>query len=78
MKTFGEVIDRWRSASELAREMGEQGVTVRQWRNRNNIPSEKWQRLIEVAASRGLHDVTLELLASLAASKPRREPERAA
>ena len=45
------------NAEALASDIGELGVTVRQWRNRNNIPAKYWPRIIEAAAERG---VTLE------------------
>lgn len=41
----------------MAADIGEQGVTVRQWRNRGNIPAQYWPRIIAEAAKRG---VTLE------------------
>jgi hypothetical protein len=41
------------NAEALAADIGEPGVKVRQWRNRNNIPSDYWPRIIEAAAKRG-------------------------
>lgn len=41
------------NAEAMATDIGEQGVTVRQWRNRHNIPPQYWPRIIEAAAKRG-------------------------
>jgi hypothetical protein len=41
------------NAEALAADIGELGVTVRQWRNRENIPSRYWPKIIEAAAARG-------------------------
>jgi|TARA_Y100001963_G_C6581020_1_gene353414 hypothetical protein len=41
------------NAEALAADIGEQGVTVRQWRNRGNIPSRYWPKIIKAASVRG-------------------------
>lgn len=41
------------NAEALASDIGELGVTVRQWRRRNNIPSQYWPKIIEAAALKG-------------------------
>lgn len=41
------------NAEALAADIGESGVLVRQWRNRENIPPRYWQRIIDAAARRG-------------------------
>jgi hypothetical protein len=41
------------NAEAMAADIGELGVTVRQWRNRNNIPPLYWQKIIEAAALKG-------------------------
>lgn len=40
------------NAEAMATDIGEQGVTVRQWRNRNNIPPQYWPKIISAAAKR--------------------------
>jgi DNA-binding transcriptional regulator YdaS (Cro superfamily) len=42
------------NAEAMAAELGERGVTVRQWRNRGSIPPEHWPAIIEKAAARGV------------------------
>lgn len=46
------------NAEALASDIGEPGVKVRQWRNRDNIPPAYWQRIIDVAGRKG---ATLDL-----------------
>jgi hypothetical protein len=41
------------NAEAMAADIGELGVTVRQWRNRNNIPPQYWPKIIEAAADKG-------------------------
>lgn len=42
-----------RNAEAMASDIGELGVTVRQWRNRGNIPPQYWPKIIEAAAGKG-------------------------
>lgn len=41
------------NAEAMATDIGELGVTVRQWRNRNNIPAQYWPTIIEAASGKG-------------------------
>lgn len=41
------------NAEAMASDIGELGVTVRQWRNRENIPPQYWTKIIEAAALKG-------------------------
>lgn len=43
----------------MAKDIGQLGVTVRQWRNRKSIPVEHWAAIIQKAADRG-HKLTVE------------------
>jgi hypothetical protein len=70
METFADVISRWETAEELGSDLGEVGVTVRAWRNRNSIPASKWAAVVAAAEKRQFADITLELLARIAAKKP--------
>jgi hypothetical protein len=47
------------NAEAMASDIGQQGVTVRQWRNRGKIPQEHWRAIIDAAARRG-KSLTLE------------------
>lgn len=42
------------NAEAMATAIGEPGVKVRQWRNRNSIPSRYWDRIIREAAAAGV------------------------
>jgi hypothetical protein len=41
------------NAEAMASDIGESGVTVRQWRNRGNIPPKYWKRIIDAAKAHG-------------------------
>jgi hypothetical protein len=54
MSYLSPIYDVWiGNAEHLAADIGESGVTVRQWRNRGNIPPKYWQRIIDAAELRG-------------------------
>lgn len=42
------------NAEALAADIGQLGVTVRQWRNRGKIPQDYWRKIIDAAAQRGV------------------------
>ena len=53
------IYEAWSGNAEaMAADIGESGVTVRQWRNRGNIPPRYWPKIVAAAAGRG---VSLEL-----------------
>lgn len=55
MANIERIYSAWAgNAEEMATDLGQQGVTVRQWRNRKNIPPEHWRGIIERAAARGV------------------------
>lgn len=41
------------NAEAMAADINVPGVTVRQWRNRGNVPPRYWQAIIDAAAKRG-------------------------
>lgn len=57
-----KVFSIWTNAAQLAREIGENPVTVRAWRNRGSVPADRDLALIEAAGKRGA-TLTLEDLA---------------
>lgn len=65
-----QIIELWPSAKSLAEDLDEKYETVRKWRFRNNIPSDRWISLIEAGKKRRIR-VTLESLASQAATSNR-------
>jgi len=51
---MAKIYAAWDSAESMATDLGQQGVTVRQWRNRKSIPPEHWANVIEKAAAQGV------------------------
>jgi hypothetical protein len=69
METFADIIDTLGGSAAVARGIGLLPGTVRQMRRRGRIPPEYWPSLVDFAASRGVVNVTLIVLADLAARK---------
>jgi len=62
------VLDLWSSQEELARDIGEKGVTVRAWKARGSIPASRDLKLVAAAGRRGI-GLTLEHIARLRAGE---------
>lgn len=58
------------NAEAMASDIGELGVTVRQWRNRDSIPPQHWRKIIAAAAQKG---VALELDQFVPPAEPERQ-----
>lgn len=55
MSKIASIYAPWEGNAEaMAADIQEKPVTVRQWRNRGNIPSRYWPRIIAEAAKRGV------------------------
>jgi len=55
MASMDKIYSAWGGNAEaMADDIGAQGVTVRQWRNRRSIPPEHWASIIGKAAERGV------------------------
>lgn len=63
MLTVADIISSWGTMQSLADDLGEQYVTVANWKWRKSIPSKYWLRIVEAAKARDLHNITLEALA---------------
>ena len=56
MSHLNPIYEVWGGNAEaLAADIQEQGVTVRQWRNRNSIPPKYWPKIIKAASVKGKH-----------------------
>ncbi len=66
MESFSEIIGAWETGTQFAEDVGVPYVTAAAWRQRNSIPSERWEVVVESAAKRGYPGITLELLARIA------------
>lgn len=70
-QTFVDVINFWPSRPQLAHDLGLTIGQVQKWADRDRIPSEHWNALIEAAGKRGYWQVTLRRLATIAAQSAR-------
>lgn len=68
MSMIRQIIDLWPSRSELARDIGVEPSTVRQWYHRGSIPSDYWSPIAESAEERRI-PVWIESLARASAAK---------
>lgn len=63
MLTVRDIIEKWPSAAEMARDLGLRrpghGAMMKM---RGSIPIQHWPRLVDVAAGRGIEGVTYEAL----------------
>ncbi len=69
MKTPRDILDMWPSRAELARDLDEASVTVRQWGRNNSIPGKADVGLVSAAKRRGFM-LTFEMLARSRAGAP--------
>jgi hypothetical protein len=74
--TVQEIIEKWPSASEMARDLGlrrpSHGTVIKM---RGSIPVQYWTRLVAAAERRGIKGVTLEALAASHEPHPREAAE---
>jgi hypothetical protein len=69
MKTFIDVVSRWKDNPELAADLGVTSGLVACWKHRDNIPAEHWPNLVSAAKARGWADITYDLLGQILAEK---------
>lgn len=62
MHTFQDLIARWPSVAEFAREIDVQYQTARKMNDRNNIHSEHWEVVLGAARARGIRVSADDLL----------------
>jgi len=67
MQTFADIIVAFGGYARVAEALGVPAGTVSSWKSRDGIPPQHWAKLVASASDRGIADVTLELLASIAA-----------
>jgi hypothetical protein len=72
---FRDLIARWPTTRAFARDAGCSPTLVRQWRHRDFVPAQYWQRIVDGAARRGIPLISAGLLTELAAK--RRAPIKA-
>ncbi len=62
-----EIFDMWPTAADLARDIGENEVTVRHWKRRRSIPAHFDVSIVRAAESRGF-TLTFDRIAKLRAA----------
>ena len=65
MRSIDDILTLWPSMADLGRDLGVPYSTVAAWKQRGSIPVTYWRGLTDAARSRGLRDVTSELLVEL-------------
>lgn len=77
MQTFRDIIASWPSLEALAEDAEVNVGTVKQWRNRDNIPGEYWLRLDLAATRRQIMGVNMYTLGRIPVPKPPKQPAAA-
>jgi hypothetical protein len=63
MITVRDIIEKWPTAAEMARDLGlRRSGHGAMMKMRGSIPVQHWPRLVEAASARGICDVTYETL----------------
>lgn len=76
--TWGSIIDAIGGTKGVADGLGESTSTVSGWRKRpRGIPGEHWAGVVGLATGAGKSEITLEVLAELAARRQASETEEA-
>lgn len=70
VQSFREIVDQWPTVNDLAADLEEKPSTVRKWKQRNHIPSDRWLELLAHAKRRRIK-LDESTLVKLAASKDR-------
>lgn len=55
---FRDIMERWPSRAQLARDVGAGETTVYQWWNRDSIPPDWWGRVARAAEKRRIKGAT--------------------
>jgi hypothetical protein len=74
MNSIDKVLGQWPSMADLGRDLGVPYSTVAAWKQRGSIPVSYWRGLTDAARSRGLRDVTSDLLVDLHDPQAARSP----
>lgn len=69
IETAADVMSRWPTDAEFARDIGIKPTHAQVMKLRDSIPPAYWSKVVAAATERGIDDVTLELLAAIAAAR---------
>lgn len=74
--TWDRIIDALGGTGVVAEGLGESTSTVSGWRTRpRGIPAERWAEVVRLAAEKGSGEITLEILAEVAARRAQMSDE---
>ena len=73
MQSWGSIIDALGGTGEVATALALSDSTVSSWREPRAIPAGRWEAIVRLATEKGVKEITLEVLAALAAE---RRPKR--
>jgi len=63
--THKQIIELWPSIGSVCADLDEKFSTVKQWKYRNSIPSDRWVKIVEAARERDIA-LTYTMLAEAA------------
>ena len=66
VSTHKQILNMWPSLDSLVADIKDKKVTVKQWKNRNRIPPDRWVDLVAAAQVRDIA-LTYKMLAEAAA-----------
>jgi len=66
-ETYLDIMNAWDTRKGLAADLDVTDTSVRKWVERGKIPCEYWLDVTTLAAKRGHPEITLEVLAKIAA-----------
>jgi hypothetical protein len=69
MPTVSEIIEQLGDTGAVAGALGLRDNSVSSWKSRGSIPGEHWRALVDLAEARGLHSITVDVLASMHARR---------
>lgn len=69
LNSYVPIMCKWPSFEVFGDDIGIDGAHARTLKKRDNIPSQYWIRVEEAAKRRGIPDVTIKILAQIAAVK---------
>jgi hypothetical protein len=71
MQSFDDVIGKWPSDAQFARDVGLKPNHVQTMKARDSIPAEYWLDIVAAAEQRGYRDITLELFSRITRARRR-------
>lgn len=67
--SYVPIFDKWPSTEALGDDIGVDAAHIRTLKSRDSIPPKYWTKIEDGAKKRGIKDVTIKILAQIAAAK---------